>query len=116
MFELLVQKIAAHPRYGPAVADAARRGAPLILNYHSHGNPADFCVSVCAREPNPLQLFGQEDPLFELAHIKGFGRSREECVPLCGPLGAALQAHYALAQPPEIYLNGRPYPASSLPD
>lgn len=115
MFEGLVQKIAAHARYGPAVAGAAERGAPLILNYHTHGSPLDYCVSVCVREINPLKLFGQDDPLLELAHVRGFGRTAEECVPLCGELGRTLQAHYRLAQAPEIFLNGKPYPASPLP-
>lgn len=114
MFEGLVQKIAAHPRYGPAVAGAAAQGARLVLNYHSHGSPMDYCVSVCVRALNPLKLFGQEDPLQELAHVRGFGRTQEECLPLCTELGAALQSHYRLAQAPEILLNGGPCPASPL--
>jgi len=112
MFESLVQKIAAHARYGPAVADAVARKASLVLNYHSHGAPTDFCVSVCARQPVLLQIVGQEEPLLELAHIKSFGRTPEECEPLCAELGTALQAHYRLEQPPAVYFEGRPRPAA----
>lgn len=114
MLEPLAEKIGAHPRYGPALAEAVAQGAPLILNYHTHGAPEDFCVSVCTRAPNPLQILGQGEELIELAHVKSFGRTLEDCVPLCVALGEALAARYRLAQLPGIYLNGRPYPASPL--
>ncbi|HEX9795266.1 MAG TPA: hypothetical protein VGC54_14885 [Planctomycetota bacterium] len=112
IFEILLQKIEAHPRYGPGMRRAAGTGGRLALNYHSHGDPASFCVSICAVSANPLKIFGQEDELEELVHVKEFGPGEAECVPLCLGLGGAIQEHYLLADRPEIWLNGKPYPVT----
>lgn len=110
MFDELIDRIEAHEKYGPAVREAATSGAALILNYHTHGGPAGYCVSICRRKPAGLPVLGQPEPLEELAHIRGVGRTEQECVPLMTLFGERLQARYGLQAPPAIYLNGRPAP------
>ena len=72
MFEDLVQKIAEHSKYGPAMQGAMAGNAPLVLNYHNHLGESSYCVSICAREHNPVKLLDtSEETLEELAHIRG---------------------------------------------
>jgi len=111
MFQPLIQKILEHDSYGPAMAEAVEKKAPLVLDYHNHGPDSGYCVSIC--EPSPLALElgrpGSADSgLRELVHIRGFGQTEEQCVPLSGAFGKALEEHYGLDHPPEIYLNGKP--------
>ena len=68
MFTDLIQKIADHPRYGPAVQGAVEQGLPLALNCHSHGPESDDCVSICTIVEPVIELIG-ETQLEELAHI-----------------------------------------------
>lgn len=110
MFDQLIERIRAHEKYGPAVREAAAAGAAIILNYHTHGGPTGYCVSICRRKLGGLPVLGQPEPLEELAHIRGVGRTEQECVPLMTLFGERLQAHYRLPAPPAIYLNGRPSP------
>ncbi len=114
MFQPLIDKILEHPSYGPAMAQAVETKSLLVLNYHNHGPDTAYCVSIC-KKTLPLLNLGSMDPkdigpsgLEELVHIRGFGQTEDQCVPLSGGFGLALQEHYALNSAPTIYLNGHP--------
>ncbi len=108
MFEGLVQKIAEHPTYGPAVERAVAAQHPLVLNYHTHGPDTGYCISVCALVEPVIRLLGEAE-LEELAHIRGFGKSEDECRLLTSAFAEAFGARYELAGAPLTYLNGRPF-------
>ena len=113
MLEGLVQKIVEHAKYGPAMQGALARNALLVLNYHNHRGESDYCVSICAREASPVQLFdASEGTLEELVHIRGFGQDEGDCLPLTKAFSEALCKHYKIETPPDVYLNGKPLPAS----
>jgi hypothetical protein len=113
MFEALVQMIVEHPKYGPAMQGAVAGNARLVLNYHNHLGESSYCVSICAREHNPVKLLDTgEETLEELAHIRGFGKGEADCVPLTKAFSEALCNHYKIERPPDIYLNAKPLPAS----
>jgi hypothetical protein len=108
-FERLIQTIVSHPTYGPAMETAVGSLVPLVLDYHTHKGEESYCVSIRGRIENPVQLLTSgAETLNELVHIEGFGRSREDCLPLCEAFSKALCDHYQLATPPEIYLDGQP--------
>ena len=108
MFQPLIDKILEHPSYGPAMASAVEERSTLVLNYHTHGPESGYCVSICKKTPPLLNLANEGSDLRELVHIRGFGQSEEQCLPLSGGFGRALQQHYELPHAPEIYLNGEP--------
>ena len=110
-FDRLLALIESHPRYGPALLAAVRDKADLVLNYHLHPGAASWCVSICRKEPNPLEIFGNVPELEELAHIREFGPSEEECLPRSTALGRALARHYLLTTAPEVFKNGQPVAA-----
>ena len=113
MFEDLVQKIAEHSKYGPAMQGAMAGNAPLVLNYHNHLGESSYCVSICAREHNAVKLLDTGgETLEELVHIRGFGKGEADCLPLTEAFSEALCKHYKIERPPDIYLNGKPLPAS----
>jgi hypothetical protein len=104
-FDALIEKIRAHPTYGPAVADVAARKASLILNYHTHGPGHGYCVSLA--ELTGLPVFGQPPQLKELAHIRGVAREESQCLPLMNLFAQRLQRAYQMETLPSIALNGR---------
>ena len=113
MFEAFIQKIVDHSKYGPAMQGALAANAPLVLNYHSHLGESSYCVSICARGHNPVKLLDTgEETLEELVHIRGFGKSEADCLPLTKAFSEALCKHYKIETPPDVYLNGKPLPAS----
>lgn len=114
MFESLIQKIEEHPRYGPAMGRALTGKLPLVLDYHTHTAADDYCVSICSKTGPPIELLGMGGDLGELVHIRAFGKTEAECLPLTTSLARALHEHYGLDDLPEIYLNGRPMPESPL--
>ena len=107
--ERILDKLAQHPSYSRAVKESHARGERWILNYHSHGEGQPFCVSICTREEK-LAIFGLPAPLEELAHIRSFGQSQEQCIPLSTAFGKCLLARYPGAQEPLIFLQGEPLP------
>ena len=114
MFEVLVQKIVEHSKYGPAMEEAVAGNAPLVLNYHNHLGESSYCVSICVREHNPVKLLDTgEETLVELAHIQGIGKDEADCVPLTKAFSEALCKHYKIERPLGFYLNGKPLPAPS---
>ncbi len=50
---------------------AALGQAQLTLNYHTHGEPTGYCVSIAKKKDTSLKILGQAEPLVELVHIKG---------------------------------------------
>jgi hypothetical protein len=107
-FDLVCDKIDAHPSYGPKLENAVRQGEQLILNYHTHGPDQAYCVSVCVRN-EPLAKLGLPAPLEELAHIRGIGKSREECGPRMEAFAARLIARHRLEKKPVVFLDGVPF-------
>ena len=117
MLESLIQKIVDHEKYGPAMEGAVSRKQPLVLNYHTHTDQDDYCVSICSKTDEPIAILDTgQGSLEELVHIRGFGKTEADCLPLTSTLGRALHEHYDLDDLPEIYLNGRPLPESPLND
>ncbi len=106
-FERILDKLGEHPTYSKAVRESHARGDRWILNYHSHGAGQPFCVSICFREEK-LAVFGLVAPLEELAHIRGFGQSAEQCVPMSKAFGECLVARYPGAQEPLVFFQGEP--------
>ena len=56
MFESLIQKVEDHPKYGPAMAEAATGKFPLVLDYHTHTTADDYCVSICSKTESPIKI------------------------------------------------------------
>jgi hypothetical protein len=107
-FDLVCDKIAAHPSYSRNLEKAAATGAQLVLNYHTHGPDQDYCASVCVAEL-ALLAPGQHSPLAELAHIRGIGKSAEECGPRMTAFAARLVERYGLEQTPLVFLDDHPF-------
>lgn len=107
-FDLVCDKIAAHPSYGAKLEGAVRAREQLILNYHTHGPEQGYCVSVCVRN-EPLAELGLTAPLEELAHIRGIGKEREDCGPRMEAFAARLVARHGLVRMPVIFLDGAPF-------
>lgn len=111
-FDMVIDRIDEHERYGPAVRAAASDGRTLALNYHTHGPDQGYCASVCALGGETLDLGGVMRlgaDLEELAHIRGIGRSEGECGPRMAVFASLLRARYRLERVPEIYLDGNPW-------
>lgn len=106
-FDLVCDRIAAHPGYSVKVEKAARAGEQLILNYHTHGPGETYCASVCIRNES-LPQHGLHAPLEELAHIRGIGKTAEECGPLMEAFAARLAYRYGLKTMPVVFLDGVP--------
>jgi hypothetical protein len=107
-FDYVCDKIAAHPSYSAKVESAARSGEQFLLNYHTHGPGQDYCVSVCVRNETLAQL-GLPAPQEELAHIRGMGKTSDECAPRMEAFAARLEQRYGLKRTPLIFLNGAPF-------
>lgn len=105
--DLLLERIRAHPVYGPNMRDAAERQDELVLDYHTHGPDHGYCVAI-RRRTLTLPLLRQTAPLEELVHVQGVGRREDECVPLMSTLGRKLVDAYELEHAPVIHLNGEP--------
>jgi hypothetical protein len=113
-FDLVLERIDQHERYGPAVRRACEDGRTLALNYHTHGPEQGYCASVCALDAAALDLGGVlrlGGDLQELAHVRGVGRSEAECGPRMAVFASLLRARYRLTRDPEIYLDGQPWQA-----
>ena len=84
--------------------------------FSSRGSPGiHFAALADTRSRNSSEILESGDGnLEELVHIRAFGKTEAECLPLTTSLGRALHEHYGLDDPPEIYLNGKPLPESPL--
>lgn len=108
-FATLLEKIQQHPTYDEALRSAIAQGRTLVLNYHSHGDPGQWCISISAlqRDPEKLLQIGLPE-LDELVHVKGIGSSEEQCLPFCHAFAERLRDGYGLKELPMPMLNGRP--------
>ncbi len=111
MFEKMIQLIERHASYGPAMREAAEGQVQIVLNYHTHGEPTGYCVSVTKKKDSILTTARDAGPQTELIHIKGVGKEESQCFLLMSAFGRELQAQYQLKHPPLVYLNGKPYKA-----
>jgi hypothetical protein len=107
-FDLVCDKIAAHPAYSQKVQHAASADEQLLLNYHTHGPGQDYCVSVCVRS-EALSVLGLPAPQEELAHIRGIGKTREECGPRMETFADSLAERFTLKRRPVVFLDGAPF-------
>ncbi len=107
-FDLVCDKIAAHPSYAMKLEKAAGADEQLILNYHTHGPDQDYCVSVCVQSES-LAQHGLPAPLAELAHIRGIGTRSEDCGPRMAAFAARLADRYELKRMPVVFLDGAPF-------
>ena len=112
MFEKMIQLIEQHASYGPAMREAAEGQVQLVLNYHTHGEPTGYCVSVTKKKDSLLMTAKDAEPQAELVHIKGVGKEESQCFSLMSALGRELQEQYQLKHPPLVYLNGKPHKAA----
>jgi hypothetical protein len=106
-FDLVCDEITAHPTYSAQVENAVRAGEQLLLNDHTHGPGLGYCVSACDRNESLARL-GLPVPREELAHIRGIGRTREECRPRIDAFAARPAERYRSISPPSIFLDGAP--------
>lgn len=114
MFESLIQRIQGHAKYKAAMDAAVAAKRPLVLNYHTHSAEEDYCVSICAKQDPPIQLLELSDGgLEELVHVRGFGKTEDDCLPLTSALSAELCEHYGIERPLAIYLNGQAFPGAN---
>jgi hypothetical protein len=107
-FDLVCDRIAAHPTYSVKIEKAARAGEQLILNYHSHGPGETYCASVSVRSKMPTE-HDLPAPVEELAHIRGIGASVEDCGPRMEAFAARLADRYGLKTMPVVFLDGIPF-------
>lgn len=113
MFERLIELIEGHESYAPAMKRAVLQQLPIVLNYHTHSGEDSYCVSICSKMGFPVAFFEEmEGGLEELVHVREFGKTEADCVPLTSQLSGELMAHYKLEQAPEIFLNGKPLPTT----
>ena len=113
MFEELMEKLEAHPRYGPAMHEAVKAKEELVLNYHHHGDPSSWCVAICARAASPVAMLNLGGEMRELAHVTGLGGDAESCWPLMSNLAEELVVQYSLTTQPVIYRQGEPFEETS---
>ncbi|NOT29062.1 MAG: hypothetical protein HOP15_01295 [Planctomycetes bacterium] len=105
-FDIVCDRIAAHPSYSVKLEKAAGLDEQLVLNYHTHGPEQDYCASVCVGS-NTLVEHGLHATLEELAHIRGIGATAEECGPRMAAFAACLVDRYVLKRAPLVLLDGR---------
>jgi len=106
-FDEAIRRISAHPTYAGQMQAAAQAQEQLVLNYHTHGPGHGYCASICVDEPGigELKLGGG---LRELVHLRGVGRTEEECELLMAAFASALVRHYRLERRPITWLDGAP--------
>tara|TARA_B100000949_G_C14269589_1_gene446648 strand:- start:474 stop:887 length:414 start_codon:yes stop_codon:yes gene_type:complete len=107
--EHLIAQIEEHQTYGQRMREVEPNSAQLVLNYHTHNQGEDFCISICRKNAPVLAIMGQTAELDELVHISHISKSEEQCLPLMTMLAVTLQTHYRLARMPEVYFNGSIY-------
>ena len=110
-FDLVCDRIAAHPSYSVNLEKATGADEQLILNYHTHGPGQAYCASVCVRSKT-LAEHGLPPPPEELAHIRGIGERSEDCGPRMAAFAARLVARYGLKRMPVVFLDGVPFAGS----
>ncbi len=108
-FDMLVQRIGEHPRYGPALRGASEANRLLALDYHRHEGQTAWCVSVRTVAEQDPTGFLPADPEDELAHVSGFGQEAEHCEVLLAHLAARLMADFGFEKVPLPFFSGQPF-------
>ena len=105
----IIDKLKIHPQYNRSIEDAVSSDLDISLNYHTHPDEDSYCVSILS-EKIDLVIFSENKQSFvEMAHIRGIGKSEEDCIPLMTYLGKKLKEVYILKKLPDVYLNGSLY-------
>ena len=87
-------------------ADAVSADLAISLNYHTHPDEDSYCVSILSEKIDLLTLTENKQSFIELAHIRGIGKSEEDCIPLMTYFGKKLKEIYIFNKLPDVYLNG----------
>ena len=111
-FDVLMEKVAAHPAYSVALRKAAAEQEQLFLDYHNHAPGEPYCASINVRL-REFAMLGDTAPLNELAHISGFGRTEEQCGPLMQAFAERLTATYGFEKAPVVLLRGEPFSSNA---
>jgi len=105
----ILDKVKIHPEYNKSIEDAVSSHLDISLNYHTHPDEDSYCVSILSEKIDLLTLSENKQSFIELAHIRGIGKSEEDCIPLMSYLGKKLKEVYLLKKLPDVYLNGSLY-------
>ena len=106
---LILDQVKKHPQYNKSIEDAVSGDLAISLNYHTHPDEDSYCVSILSEKIDLLTLTENQKSFVELAHIRGIGKSEEDCIPLMSYLGKKLKEVYLLKKLPDVYLNGSLY-------
>ena len=105
----ILDQVKIHPQYNQSIEDAVSSDLEISLNYHTHPDEDSYCVSILSDKIDLLTLTENKKSFVELAHIRGIGKSEEDCIPLMSYLGKRLKEVYLLKKLPDVYLNGSLY-------
>ena len=105
----ILDQVKIHPQYNKSIEDAVSSDLEISLNYHTHPDEDPYCVSILSEKIDLLTLTENKKSFVELAHIRGIGKSEEDCIPLMSYLGKKLKEVYLLKKLPDVYLNGSLY-------
>ena len=105
----ILDQVKVHPQYNKSIEDAVSSDLEISLNYHTHPDEVSYCVSILSEKIDLLNLTENKKSFVELAHIRGIGKSEDDCIPLMSYLGKKLKEVYLLKKLPSVYLNGSLY-------
>ena len=105
----ILDKVKKHPQYNKSIEDAVSADLAISLNYHTHPDEESYCVSILSEKIDLLTLTENKESFVELVHIRGIGKSEEDCIPLMSYLGKKIKEVYLLKKLPDVYLNGSLY-------
>ena len=101
----ILDQVKIHPQYNQSIEDAVSSDLDISLNYHTHPDEDSYCVSILSEKIDLLSLSENKQSFVEMAHIRGIGKSEEDCIPLMTYLGKKLKEVYLLTKLPDVYLN-----------
>jgi|TARA_B110000438_G_scaffold266568_1_gene280751 hypothetical protein len=105
----ILDQIKRHTQYNNSITEAVSSNLDISLNYHTHPNEDSYCVSILSEKIDLLTLTENKQSFIELAHIRGIGKSEEDCIPLMTYFGKKLKEIYIFNKLPDVYLNGSLY-------
>ena len=105
----IIDKLKIHPQYNRSIEDAVSSDLDISLNYHTHPDEDSYCVSILSEKIDLVVLSENKQSFVEMAHIRGIGKSEEDCIPLMTYLGKKLKEVYIFKKLPDVYLNGSLY-------
>ena len=90
----ILDQVRIHPQYNQSIEDAVSADLEISLNYHTHPDEDHYCVSFLSEKIDLLTLTENKKSFVELAHIRGIGKSEDDCIPLMSYLGKKLKEVY----------------------